>query len=126
PMAVAEAHPSADELAAFTLGTLGDEAQASVEAHVAACTSCQQSAAVAPGDALVELLRSVHALTSRGADTLAEAAAPAQTPAPHAVLAEMVTSALPALPAAPAEAESPAAPDAVPPGLAGHERYRLG
>jgi anti-sigma factor ChrR (cupin superfamily) len=57
-MAVAEAHPSADELAAFTLGTLGDEAQASIEAHVAACISCQQRAAVAPGDALVELLRS--------------------------------------------------------------------
>jgi anti-sigma factor ChrR (cupin superfamily) len=40
-MAVAEAHPSVEELAAFTLGTLDEQTQASVEAHLAACTSCQ-------------------------------------------------------------------------------------
>ena len=34
-MAVAEAHPSVEELAAFTLGTLDDASHASVEAHVA-------------------------------------------------------------------------------------------
>jgi len=39
-MPIAEVHPSALELAAFTLGTLDDEAQASIETHVEACTSC--------------------------------------------------------------------------------------
>jgi serine/threonine protein kinase len=124
-MAVTEAHPSVEELAAFTLGTLGEEAQASIEAHVAACTSCQERAAVAPGDGLVELLRSVHARTSRGADTFAEAAAQVQTPVRLAAVA--VTDALgPAVaPSAPGASDRPEVPDALPPELAGHERYRV-
>ncbi len=81
-MAVAEAHPSVEELAAFTLGTLGDKTQACIEEHVAACSSCQERAAVAPADTLVELLRSVHARTSRGADTVVVAEANA-VPASH-------------------------------------------
>jgi WD40 repeat protein len=124
-MAVAEVHPSIEELAAFTLGTLGDETQASIEAHVAACTSCQERAAVAPGDSLVELLRSVHARTGRGADTLAEAAAQVQTPVPLAAVA-LTDALVPALAlSAPAESDRPEVPDALPPELAGHERYRV-
>jgi hypothetical protein len=41
-MAVAEVHPSVEELVAFTLGSLDDEAHASIEVHVASCTSCQE------------------------------------------------------------------------------------
>ena len=51
-MAVDDVHPSVEELTAFTLGTLDEETQASIEAHVAACTSCQERAAVAPPDHL--------------------------------------------------------------------------
>jgi serine/threonine protein kinase len=122
-MAVAEAHPSAEELVAFTLGTLGDEAQASIEAHVAACTCCQQRASVAPDDALVELLRSVHALTSRGADTLA--AALVQTPDPLSAVAG-TEALMPAVaPSAPGASDRPEVPDALPTELARHERYRV-
>ena len=74
-MAVAEAHPSAEELTAFTLGTLDEEAQAPIEIHVASCTSCQERAANTPGDRFVEVLRSTYARTSRGADTFVEAGA---------------------------------------------------
>jgi hypothetical protein len=87
-MAAAEPHPSVEELAAFTLGTLGEETQASVEAHVAACTPCQERAAVAPGDTLVELLRSVHARASRGVTTAVDAAEQVPTPVPLAAVAE--------------------------------------
>jgi WD40 repeat protein len=124
-MAVADVHPSAEELAAFTLGTLGDETQASIEAHVADCTSCQERAAVAPSDTLVELLRRVHARTGRGADTPAEAAAQTHTP----VLLSAVTGSDAHLPAlslsAPAELDCSEVPDALPPELARHERYRV-
>jgi WD40 repeat protein/predicted Ser/Thr protein kinase len=119
-MAVAEAHPSVEELAAFTLGTLGDKPQASIEEHVAACSSCQERAAVAPADTLVELLRSVHAGTSRGADTAVEAEE--QTPSPLPPVA--VTDAL-ALAVTPARSDRSEVPDALPLALAGHERYRV-
>jgi hypothetical protein len=124
-MAVAEVHPSFEVLAAFTLGILGEEAQASIEAHVAACTSCKERAAIAPADAVAELLRSVHARTSRGGDTFAEAAAQVQTPGPLAAVA--VTDALaPAVaPSAPAASHRPEVPDGLPPELARHERYRV-
>jgi hypothetical protein len=124
-MAVGEVHPSVEELAAFTLGTLGDQSQASIEAHVAACPSCQERAAVAPGDALVELLRSAHARTSRGADTFVEAAAQAQTPGPLVALAVTDALAQDAALSAPAASVGPEVCDALPPELAGHERYRV-
>jgi WD40 repeat protein len=124
-MAIAEAHPSAEELAAFTLGTLDDEAQASIEAHVAACTSCQERAAVAPGDSLVELLRRLDAGMSRGAETFMEPAAQVQTPLPPSAVA-LTDAILPAVAlSAPAESDCPELPDAVPPELAHHERYRI-
>jgi len=69
-MPVAELHPSVGELAAFTLGSLDEESQASIEAHVAACPSCQERAAVAPNDTLLELLRSVHARPAALKDTV--------------------------------------------------------
>jgi WD40 repeat protein len=124
-MAVAEAHPSVEALTAFTLGTLGEEAQASIEAHVVACTSCQEHAAVAPGDSLLELLRSVHARTSRGADTFVEAAAQVQTPVLVAAVAGTEALGPAALAAAPAESARSEAPEALPPELARHERYRI-
>jgi WD40 repeat protein/tRNA A-37 threonylcarbamoyl transferase component Bud32 len=124
-MAVAEAHPSADELAAFTLGTLDDDTQASVEAHVAACTSCQERAAVAPGDSLVELLRRVHARAGREDDTFLEAVGQVETPVPLALVDESVTLASAVAPATPAESDRLEVPDAIPPELTRHERYRV-
>jgi hypothetical protein len=122
-MPVAEAHPSVLELAAFTLGTLDDEAQASIEAHVAACTSCQERAAVAPGDSLVELLRRVDARADGGANTFVESAAQVQTPTPLAAVAATEGLAPAVALCVSAESSRPKVPDAVPPELARHERY---
>jgi hypothetical protein len=117
-MAVAEAHPSAEELAEFTLGTLGEETNAAIEAHVASCTSCQERAAVAPGDTFVELLCSAHARKGGLVDTVAVAAGPGQTPAPTPAAAQEVTL-------APAGTDRPESPDAGPQELSRHERYRV-
>jgi WD40 repeat protein len=124
-MAAADVHPSVEELTAFTLGTLDEEAQASVEAHVAACTSCQERAAVAPPDHLVEVVRRVRARTGCGGDTFAEAAAQVQTPVLFAAVAGTEALAPAVAPAAPAESGSPEVPAAIPPELAGHARYRV-
>jgi serine/threonine protein kinase len=112
-MPVAEAHPSELELAAFTLGTLDDEAQASIETHVAACSSCQERAAVAPGDSLVELLRRVDARPAALKDTVTEAGEHAVTPD--------------TLPPTEAERPMPVPPEPVevPPELVDHPRYRV-
>jgi hypothetical protein len=123
-MAVADVHPSVEELTAFVLGTLDEQAQAPIEVHVASCTSCQERAANAPADRFVELLRSVYARTSRGADTFVEAAAQVQTPVSFAAVAG--TEALvPAGPLSAPAAPRPAVPEAPPPELARHERYRV-
>jgi hypothetical protein len=121
-MASAEVHPSDEELAAFTQGTLHDEVQAACEAHVAACRPCQERAAAAPGDRLIELVRRAHERASRPGETVSEAAAPAQTPGTH------VAADLPAVtaPATSGEVNAPAdVPAPVPPTLARHERYRV-
>jgi tRNA A-37 threonylcarbamoyl transferase component Bud32 len=115
-MAVAEAHPSAEELAAFTLGTLDDEMQDFIENHVASCTSCQERAATAPGDSFVELVRSVQPHPEGMADTLTEAIQ-AHTPTPQ--LRESLTSPPYALSA------DAGGLDSIPSELAGHERYRV-
>src|SRR5262245_6812686 len=120
-MAVADVHPSIEELTAFTLGTLDEETQASIEAHVAACTSCQERAADAPADNLVELVRRLGARTGRRADTFVDTAAQVQTPVPSAAVA--LTDAL--APFAFPESDPPEVPDALPPELARHERYRV-
>jgi serine/threonine protein kinase len=119
-MAVAEVHPSAEELAAFTLGTLDDETQAFIEDHVATCTSCQERAATAPGDGFVELVRSVHARPAALADTVTEALQ-AHTPAPGLREAVAVAPSL----SVPADAEPADDLNAIPPELARHERYRV-
>jgi WD40 repeat protein len=124
-MAVADVHPSIEELTAFTLGTLDEETQASIEAHVAACTSCQERAAVAPADNLVELVRRVGARTGGRADTFVEAAAQVQTPVLFAAVAGTEALAPAVAPAAPSESGRPEIPDAIPPELAHHERYRV-
>jgi serine/threonine protein kinase len=123
-MAVAKDHPGVEELAAFTLGTLDDETDASIGAHVASCTSCQERAAHAPDDTFVELLRSVHTRPGLGADTVAELAAQVQTPPP---LAADPAALLALAVAAPVQAESDRGevPDAMPAELACHERYRV-
>ena len=124
-MTVADVHPSVEELAAFTLGTLDDETQASIEAHVAACAACQECAAVAPADNLVELVRRVGARTGRRADTFVDTAAQVQAPAPLPALAETEGLASAVAPSGPAEPGCPMAPDALPPELTRHERYRV-
>jgi tRNA A-37 threonylcarbamoyl transferase component Bud32/DNA-binding beta-propeller fold protein YncE len=124
-MAVAEVHPGVEELAAFTLGTLGEETNASVEAHVACCTSCQERAAVAPGDTLVALLRSVHARSCRGADTAVEPAAQVETPIQFPTVAEIDVLASAPAPSASAESDRTEVPDTRPPELDGHARYRV-
>jgi hypothetical protein len=124
-MAVADVHPTVEELTAFTLGTLDEEAQAPIEVHVASCTSCQERAATAPGDSFIELLRSAYARTCGGADTFAEAAAQVQTPVLFAAVAWTEALAPAVAPAAPAESGRPENPDAIPPELAHLERYRV-
>jgi WD40 repeat protein/serine/threonine protein kinase len=124
-MTVAEVHPSDEELTAFTLGTLSDEAQASIEDHVATCTSCQERAAIAPGDSFVELVRSVRVHTSQEADTFVEAAAQVQTPTPLAPVAETEGLAPVVALCVSAESGRPEIPDAIPPELVGHARYRV-
>jgi WD40 repeat protein/tRNA A-37 threonylcarbamoyl transferase component Bud32 len=118
-MAVAEVHPSIEDLSAFTLGKLDDETQASIEAHVATCSSCQERAANAPDDNFLELLRDVHACTKLGAETFVDPAAQILTPVVLSAVAETERLA----PATPAESGCPKVPDAVPPELAGHPRY---
>src|SRR5262249_36370781 len=122
PMAVAEAHPRAEDLAGFTLGTLDESSLASVASHVAGCPSCQERAAVSPGDSLVELLRHVHAQSGLEAGTIAEAAQ-AETPVPVRTIDEAVTVA-PAL-AGSGEADTTDAAQAGPREFARHERYRV-
>jgi WD40 repeat protein/serine/threonine protein kinase len=121
-MPVAEAHPSVEDLAAFTLGTLDDESQAAIEDHVAACTSCQERAAVAPDDTLVELLRRVH---SRAADTFVEPTAQLETPVPLEAADEGVTLSAVVPPSTSPDSDCTEAPDAIPPELARHPRYRI-
>ena len=124
-MAVADVHPSVEELTAFMRGTLDEETQESIEAHVAACTSCQERAAVAPDDSFVELVRSVHAGMAGGADTVLVAGAQSQTPVPPEAVVK-TDALLPAVAlSAPAESDCPEVPEALPPELARHERYRV-
>jgi WD40 repeat protein/predicted Ser/Thr protein kinase len=120
-MAVAEVHPCVEELAAFTLGTLEEETDASIEAHIASCTSCQEQAANAPDDSFVELLRSVHARMSFGTNTAAQS----QTP-PLPLPAEQSAVRAPAVAvSALAEADRISVLNALPAELARHERYRV-
>ncbi len=120
-MQVGEVHPSGEELTAFTLGALTDAVHEQIEAHVVACASCQERAAVAPGDTLVQLLRCAHARTAPHADTATEALLPTWPPGPPPGPAETIGY-------VPADAHQGPPPDFagdLPPELACHERYRL-
>src|SRR5262245_16926267 len=79
-MADVEAHPSAEELAAFTHGTLNGVSLASVEAHMESCLSCQQRAAAVAEDPLVDLLRRAHVRNESPAVTFS-----GETPVPSAL-----------------------------------------
>src|SRR5262245_30999212 len=91
-MAVADIHPDVADLEAFTFGRLDDASLAAVEAHVTACPTCQERAAGASGDSLVELLRRAHGRAGSQNDTAPVIAAQGQTPSPARV--EAITSAL--------------------------------
>jgi hypothetical protein len=119
-MPVIEEHPNSAAVEAFALGTLDNDSLASVEAHVAGCPTCQERAAAASGDTLVELLRRVHTQIARRSDTVA-VAAPVPTPAPVPALAEESTLAT----ALPSEWAGTDALDSVPEELARHQRYRI-
>jgi serine/threonine protein kinase/WD40 repeat protein len=121
-MAAAGIHPSIADLQAFALGTLPDASLAEVEAHVADCPTCQERAANASGDHLVELLRRVHANTTRHPETISETAH-AETPSPVATDARADT--LTHTAADPRNDASSATVDAVRQELVQHERYRI-
>jgi serine/threonine protein kinase len=89
-------HPSREQLSAFGLGQLEDEASAAIEDHLAGCTACRTLLEQVPGDTFVARLQ--------------ESARPDESAASAPTLVK---------PAAPP-------PDAeLPPELAGHPRYRL-
>src|SRR5438105_11338928 len=119
-MADIKEHPNIAALEAFALGTLDNDSLSSVELHVAGCPSCQERAAAASGDTLVELLRRVHTQLGRRSDTVAEATE-AETPGPVPVGAEESTQA----PALPSESGGSEALASVPEELARHPRYRV-
>src|SRR5262245_53812134 len=97
----AELHPSPEDLQAFVLGTLADDAGSAVEEHLANCHGCQEEAAAVPADTLVTLLRTVQTRL----DSLA--------PTPVAASDTLAWEPLPVDPSVP------------PPALADHPRYRL-
>jgi uncharacterized protein (TIGR03067 family) len=99
-------HPPHEELEAFALGRLDDDAFAAVEEHVADCPDCAAALGRTSGDSFTELLRSARALPEAVAPT-------AGTPLPAAVSGQ--TSLW-----GPTDAEAAEAP----PALAGHPRYR--
>jgi hypothetical protein len=117
-MAVAEMHPSPEELTAFVRGVLGDDALADIEAHVAACPACQERAAADTGDPLVEILRRAHGQMGGHQETVTEAWTRAHTPAPAVAATEDV-------PLEPGSVDGTEVGDAVPMELARHERYRI-
>lgn len=105
-MSVVPAHPSAAELAAFTLGCLDDDALAAIAAHLADCEPCQDCAARAPADNLTALLRCAH----RRRNELEQDTAP-----PTGAVATVGLDG----------AGTGEITEAVPPELARHERYRV-
>jgi hypothetical protein len=115
-MATVEPHPNAAELTAFSLGTLDSASLAELELHLASCQACQERAAAAPGDALIELLRRAHAQPDGLTDTATEAATPAPVAAAQAVTLALHSAALPS---------DTDVSSVLPEQLAQHERYRI-
>ena len=102
-------HPSAVELAGYSLGKLDEAATIAVAAHLETCPDCRQAAAQVPPDTFVGIIQT------------ARAALPAVTPAPAMMPSRLGAS--PSLlsgarPQAEAELE-------LPPELADHPRLRI-
>jgi WD40 repeat protein/tRNA A-37 threonylcarbamoyl transferase component Bud32 len=119
-MVVADTHPSNAELQAYTLGKLDESSYLAVDAHLSACPGCQERAAVAPDDSLVELLRRVHSQTGAAIDTASEVAQ-AVTIVPISSEGQQSTLSFPVATDA-AETEDL---EVIPPELSRHERYRV-
>lgn len=95
-------HPIPQELTAFALGKLADDAEAIVARHLETCTACRQAIEKLPADSFVGKLRaarpSVSSLPARPGDAT-------NLPA---------TEAAPSLP-----------PKGLPPDLANYSKYRF-
>jgi tRNA A-37 threonylcarbamoyl transferase component Bud32 len=104
------AHPRPDELAAFAQGKLSADESAVIEEHLLACDACAAALERQPEDSLL--------CAARATATFAET----PTSPPHATASGVVTTA-----PIPADAvgEATEVGEAVPPGLAHHERYRV-
>jgi WD40 repeat protein/tRNA A-37 threonylcarbamoyl transferase component Bud32 len=112
-MPAVDFHPSHEELEAFALGQLPDDAHTAVEEHVNSCSECRVVIDRTPGDRLVTLLRSAASVseTVKAIDKGATLTSTADTPS----AATSVTCAFPL-----AEATNPSE---LPPALTGHPRY---
>ncbi|HEY2157131.1 MAG TPA: protein kinase, partial [Isosphaeraceae bacterium] len=68
-------HPTDQTLQAYGLGTLGEDASASVDSHLAECSACRQRAAEMSGDSFLGRLREAHgdAGTKGGSSSMAGA-----------------------------------------------------
>src|SRR5262245_51327734 len=77
-MDVSAAHPSADTLAAYSLGKLDDRTARTVAAHLETCAACRR-AADAARDSFVDRLRDAHS-TAGGASGSSVPSAPAGAP----------------------------------------------
>jgi WD40 repeat protein len=94
---LAVAHPAADLLAAFALGRLDEAASAALEGHVSGCATCRAVVEAAAPDSFVGLLRDAETAASRPTSADGGDTGPA----------------------------TPAAPGALPAGLADHPRYEV-
>jgi serine/threonine protein kinase len=101
-----EAHPTAEQLAAFGLGKLDDSQSAALEMHLADCETCRRALETQAADSFVALARSVR--TAQPGDWDGHL---------HAVPSGAPTCTHPAAANAPC-------PE-VPPELAEHPRYRI-
>jgi WD40 repeat protein/tRNA A-37 threonylcarbamoyl transferase component Bud32 len=120
-MAARTVHPNPTELAAFSLGLLSDEPNASLEAHIATCPICQAEIGETPADdRLIELLRSARSRLSK-LDDATQGQTPTPPSAKEATISEIRTPVSPP----PAEMNGPHHVDCLPPDLAGHDRYRI-
>ena len=128
-MTLHEAHPSRQELKAFSLGYLADDSYAAVEAHVVSCSTCLEQVGETPSDGLVELLRS-----ARSRLNALDIATQTQTPAPRSAMEGTVSQVQVASPrpATPGftllehqAAKGSTLIEHLPPDLAGHERYQV-
>jgi serine/threonine protein kinase len=65
-------HPTADELAAYSLGKLNDAATLAVAEHLETCLDCRRTAADVPPDTFVGILQAARAVLPTAAPTLGE------------------------------------------------------